>query len=196
MFERKISRKIFGPTKEDNGTCRIKTNNELAELIKHQNIINYVKAQRLSWFGHINRVPESRIVKKIYKWKPFTSRPVARPKSGWEVGVRNDLRQKKTYKMDRRSPRSPHIEGYLLRKPRLYQSCSEEEEEVVEEEEEEEEVEGEEMEQECSISGTRNLQMLQSAILFVGAITQNCEKRLLPSSCLSVRIILSQDGFS
>ena len=35
------------------------------ELIKHQNIINYVKAQRLSGFGHVHRKPESGIVKKI-----------------------------------------------------------------------------------------------------------------------------------
>jgi len=52
VFERKILRKIRGPTKEDNGNWRIKTNKELDELIKQRNIINYVKAQRLSWFGH------------------------------------------------------------------------------------------------------------------------------------------------
>jgi hypothetical protein len=57
--------KIFGPTKEDNGICRIKTNKELDELIKHRNIINYVEGQRLSWFGHINRMPEISIIKKI-----------------------------------------------------------------------------------------------------------------------------------
>ena len=45
VFERKILRKIFGPTKEANGIWRIKTNKELDELIKHRNIINYVKAQ-------------------------------------------------------------------------------------------------------------------------------------------------------
>jgi hypothetical protein len=42
VFQRKISRKIFGPTKEDNGIWRIKTNRELGELIKPWNIINYV----------------------------------------------------------------------------------------------------------------------------------------------------------
>jgi hypothetical protein len=42
LFERKILRKIFGPTKEDNGNWRINTNIELDELIKHQNIINYI----------------------------------------------------------------------------------------------------------------------------------------------------------
>jgi hypothetical protein len=62
VFERKISRKIFGPTKEVNGIWRIKTSKELDELIKQRNIISYFKAQRLSWFGHVNRMPESSIV--------------------------------------------------------------------------------------------------------------------------------------
>jgi hypothetical protein len=95
VFERKILRKIFGPTKEGNGNWRIKTNKELDELIKHQDIINYVKAQRLSWFGHINRIPETSTVKKIYKWKPFTRRPAGRPKSRWEENVRNYLKNMK-----------------------------------------------------------------------------------------------------
>jgi hypothetical protein len=89
VFERKILRKIFGPTKEDSCIWRIKTNMELDELIIHQNIINYVKSQRLSWFGHINGMPETSVVRKIYKWKPFTGRPAGRPKSRWEDGVRN-----------------------------------------------------------------------------------------------------------
>ena len=84
MYERKILRKIFGPTKEDNGNWRIKTNKELDELIKHRNIINYVKAQKLIWFGHIIRMPETVIVNKIHKRKPFTRRPVGRPKCRWE----------------------------------------------------------------------------------------------------------------
>jgi hypothetical protein len=37
-------------------------------------------------------------VKKIYKWKPFTRRPVGRPKSRWVDEVRNDLKKKKTIK--------------------------------------------------------------------------------------------------
>jgi hypothetical protein len=98
VFERKIRRIIFGPTKEDNGNCRIKTNIELDELLKHRNIINYVEAQRLSWFGHTNRMSETSIVKEIYKWKPFTGRPVGRLKSRWEDDVRNDLKKMKIIK--------------------------------------------------------------------------------------------------
>ena len=68
------------------------------EAIKFRNIINYVKAQRLSSFGHINRMPETGIVKKIHKWKPFTGRPVGRTKSRWEDDVRNDLKRMKLKK--------------------------------------------------------------------------------------------------
>jgi len=98
VFERKILRKIFGPTREANGMWRIKTNKELDELIKHRNIIHYVKAQRLSWFGHTNRTPESSIVKRIHKWKPFTGRPDGRPKSRWDDYVRNNLKKMKLVK--------------------------------------------------------------------------------------------------
>jgi len=66
VFERKVLRKIFGPTKERDGTWRIKTNGELDELIRHKNIINHIKAQRLSRFGHLHRMPEERMVKKKY----------------------------------------------------------------------------------------------------------------------------------
>ena len=38
-------------TKNVDDTWRIKTNDELNNLIRN-NIINYIKAQRLSWFGH------------------------------------------------------------------------------------------------------------------------------------------------
>jgi hypothetical protein len=45
-------------------------------------------------------MPDISIVKKIYKkeWKPFTGRPVGRPKSRWEDDVRNDLKKMKLIK--------------------------------------------------------------------------------------------------
>ena len=53
VFERKILRGIFGPPTKENQTWGIKNNEELDKLIKHENIVNYIKAQRLGWFGHI-----------------------------------------------------------------------------------------------------------------------------------------------
>jgi len=64
VLERKVLRKIFGPTKERNGKWRIKTNDELDKLIRHKYIINHIKVQRLSLFGHLHRMSEERMVKK------------------------------------------------------------------------------------------------------------------------------------
>jgi len=79
VFERKILRKIFGPTYE-NGSCRIKTNQQLDKLIKHKNIIKFARVQRLGWYGHIERMQETRMVKAIHSWKSISKRPTGRPK--------------------------------------------------------------------------------------------------------------------
>ena len=57
--------------------------------------MNQIKAQRLSWFGHLHRMPEERMVKKVYKWKPILTRPLGRPKNRWEDDIINDMRKLK-----------------------------------------------------------------------------------------------------
>jgi hypothetical protein len=43
IFERKIIRKIFGPTiRSDDGYWRIKTNQEINDILKGQNIIGFI----------------------------------------------------------------------------------------------------------------------------------------------------------
>jgi len=91
-FERKILREIFGPTKECQ-IWRIRNNDELDKLIKHENIVNYITAQRLSWFGHIQRMSETGAAKKIFKWNPLTMRSRGRPKHRWEDNIVQDLGQ-------------------------------------------------------------------------------------------------------
>jgi len=66
VFERKVLRRIYGPTKEKDGTWRIKSNEELNRLTGNKNNINYFKAQRLAWFGHVHRVLDNSMVKKKY----------------------------------------------------------------------------------------------------------------------------------
>ena len=92
IFERKIQWKIFGPTRE-NQLWRIKTNDELDKLIKHQNIINHIKAIRLSWFGHIQRMPDSRTVNKIFTWTPVNTRSKGRPTQRCEDNIIQDILQ-------------------------------------------------------------------------------------------------------
>jgi hypothetical protein len=43
-------------------------------------------------------MPETSIVKRIHKWKPFTGRPARKPKSRWEYDVRNGSKKVKLMK--------------------------------------------------------------------------------------------------
>jgi hypothetical protein len=92
IYERKILKRIFGPSKNMDGSWRIKTNEELNKLIKYKNIVNHIKAQRLGWFGHVYRMENDRLVKAIYNWKPISIRMRGRPKNRWEDDVMADLR--------------------------------------------------------------------------------------------------------
>jgi hypothetical protein len=94
VFERKVLRRIFDFTKE-NQIWRVKTIEELNKLIKYKNIINYIKAQRLSWFGHVQRMPDTITVKKIFNWRPLTKRSQGRPKYRWEDNIKQDICQMK-----------------------------------------------------------------------------------------------------
>jgi hypothetical protein len=93
-LESKILRRIIGPTKE-NQIWRIKTNEELDKLIKHKNIVNYIKGQRLSWFNHVQRMPDTKTVKKIFNWKPLTKLSQGIPKYRWEDNIKQDICQMK-----------------------------------------------------------------------------------------------------
>ena len=62
VLERKVLRRIYGPAKETDGTWRIKSNEELNRLTGNKNIINYIKAQRLAWFGHVHPMPDDSMV--------------------------------------------------------------------------------------------------------------------------------------
>jgi len=93
-FERKILRKIFGPTHE-NGSWRIKSSEELDKLIKYENIINFAIAQRLGWYDHIERMQDTRTVKAIHAWKSIAKRPTGRPNIRWEEDVNKDIQRLK-----------------------------------------------------------------------------------------------------
>jgi len=71
------------------------TGNILKELIKHKNIFNYIKTQRLSWFGQVQRMSDTRTVKKIFNWKPLTKRSERRHKYRWEDDIKHDICQMK-----------------------------------------------------------------------------------------------------
>ena len=65
VFERKIFRRIYGP-KHENGEWKIRTNRELEEISKGENIVKWIKGQWVCWLGHLVRMEEDRMPKKIF----------------------------------------------------------------------------------------------------------------------------------
>jgi hypothetical protein len=79
-------------------------NQEINDTFKGQNIIGFIKKQRLSWLGHIESMTEENIVQKIKRRKPMSKRPIGRPKTRWEDDVLGDIRKlnvNKWKKLDR-----------------------------------------------------------------------------------------------
>ena len=64
-FERKILRRMYGPTQEG-GRWRPGWNTELYSLYKEPNIVKDIKIRRSGWAGHIIRMEEERIPKKRF----------------------------------------------------------------------------------------------------------------------------------
>jgi hypothetical protein len=52
IFERKIFRRIYGPKYED-GEWKSRTSRELEEWSKGDNIVKWIKGQRIRWLGHV-----------------------------------------------------------------------------------------------------------------------------------------------
>jgi hypothetical protein len=69
VTESKMLRRVFGPTKDRDGTWKGKRSVDLNKLIRNKNIIKYIKAQRLSWFCHVERMANGRVVKQLCEWK-------------------------------------------------------------------------------------------------------------------------------
>jgi hypothetical protein len=80
---------IYGIKYED-GEWERRTNRELEELSKGENIVKWVKGQRISWLSHLERMEENRMPKKssLKNWK---GRDEEEDPEGWREDVERDL---------------------------------------------------------------------------------------------------------
>jgi len=90
IFEREIFRRIYG-AKYENGEWKSGTNRELEEMSKGENIVKWIKGQRVSWLGHLERMEEDRMPKKIFTRELEGTRRRGRPRKRWKEEVERDL---------------------------------------------------------------------------------------------------------
>ena len=90
ILERKIFRRIYG-AKYENGEWKSGTNRELEEMCKRENIVEWIKGQRISWLGHLEIMEEDRMPKKIFTQELEGTRRRGRPRKRWKEEVEKHL---------------------------------------------------------------------------------------------------------
>jgi len=86
---RRILGQIYDNEKEN---CRILTNNDIYARVRKPTIIETIRLNRLSWFGHVQRLEGNRIPKRVIYVNLGTTRLRVRRRNRRQDEVREDGR--------------------------------------------------------------------------------------------------------
>ena len=73
----------------------IQNNTETDKLIEGADIVRFMKAKRIKWLGHIQRMDQARPTRKLLDWKSMGTGPVGRPRQRWQEDVMEDFKKLK-----------------------------------------------------------------------------------------------------
>jgi hypothetical protein len=91
VFERKILRRIYGPVRDrDKWRCRF--NKELYDLFKEPRLSLVIRIARLRWAGHVARMDENCMPRRLMFVQPEGLRKVRRQRARWRDEVGKDAR--------------------------------------------------------------------------------------------------------
>jgi hypothetical protein len=91
VLERKVLRRIYGPIKDrDQWKCRF--NNELYDLFKEPRLSMVIRIARLRWAGHVARMDENCMPRRLMYVQPEGLRKVGRPRDRWRDEVEKNAR--------------------------------------------------------------------------------------------------------
>jgi hypothetical protein len=88
-FEWKILQKISG-LNQSKGVWRIRYNDEIYKMYKDVALSTYINLKKLMWAGHVVRMEEHRITKKVLGSCFGRGRPVGSPRNRWEDAIQRD----------------------------------------------------------------------------------------------------------
>ena len=92
IFERKMYRRILDPVYDnEKGNWRILANKECYAIVTKPTTIETIRLNRLRWFGHVQRMEENRIPKRVL-YMNLGTRLRGRPRNRWQDEVRVDGR--------------------------------------------------------------------------------------------------------
>jgi hypothetical protein len=66
---------------------------EIDKFIEGADIVRFIKAQRIKWLGHIQRMDQAIPTRKLLDWKPMETRPVGKPRQRWQEDVTEGLKK-------------------------------------------------------------------------------------------------------
>jgi hypothetical protein len=88
-----VYRRILGPVyNNEKENWRILTNKENYASFKKPTILETVRLNRLRWFGHVQRMEENGISKRVLYMNLGTTRLRGRPRYRWQDEAREDGR--------------------------------------------------------------------------------------------------------
>jgi hypothetical protein len=82
-----VLRRIFGSRREEDGSWRKLSNDELHNLYSSPNIVRVIKSRRMRWAGHVARMGDGRGVYRDLIERPKGKRPLGRPRRRWEDNI-------------------------------------------------------------------------------------------------------------
>jgi len=62
--------------------------------------VRFIKAQRIKWLGHIQRMDQARLTRKLLDWKHMGTRAVGKPRQRRQKDVMEDLKKAESQKLE------------------------------------------------------------------------------------------------
>jgi len=91
IFERKVYRGILGIEYDnEKENWRTLTNKEIYAFVKKPTRTETIRLNRLCWFGHVQRMEENRIPKRVLYINLEAISLTGRPRNRWQDEVRED----------------------------------------------------------------------------------------------------------